>query len=69
MKQIGKIIEFDGYSGTLINKEGVKHIFSHSDLFCDTLKVDDLVVFESELYKTVEVELNIARFIKKHEKE
>lgn len=68
MKQVGKIIEFDGFSGTLINKEGIKHVFSNADLISTDLKVNDLVTFESELYKTVEVEVNIARFVKKYEK-
>ena len=65
MKQVGKITEFDGFSGALINREGVKYIFSNDDLISTDLKVNDIVVFESELYKTVEVEINIARFVKK----
>lgn len=65
MKQVGKITEFDGFSGVLINREGVKYIFSNDDLISTDLKVNDIVVFESELYKTVEVEINIARFVKK----
>ena len=65
MKQIGKIIECDGFSGSLINEEGVKHIFSNEDLITKDLKVNDIVIFESELYKTVEIEINIARFVNK----
>jgi hypothetical protein len=65
MKQIGKVIEFDGFSGALVSKDGIKHIFSNSDLTSKDLKINDLVTFDSELYKTIEIELYIARYVKK----
>ena len=65
MKQIGKIIEFDGFSGILINNDGIKHIFTNDDLLTNEIKPNDIVLFESELYKTIEIEIYIARFIKK----
>ena len=68
MKTIGKIVEFDGFSGALIDREKTRHIFSNNDLLTKDLQVGDIVIFESELYKTVEVEIYIARFVKKHEK-
>lgn len=68
MKKIGKIIEFDGFSGQLIDKEGNKHIFSNDDIISKDLKLNDIVTFDSELFKTIEVEVNVAKFVKKIEK-
>lgn len=67
-KQIGKIVEFDGFSGILIDKNNTKHIFSNDDLITKKLNKDDLVSFESELFKTIDNEIFIARFVKKIEK-
>jgi len=66
-KIIGKIIEFDGFSGTVIDSDKTRYIFSNDDLLSKDIKVNDIVTFEGESFKTVEVEINIARFVKKYE--
>ena len=68
-KVIGKIIEFDGMSGTLVDRDKNEYIFTHGDLENKDLKVGDIVVFEKELFKTIDVQLNLARFIKKMDRE
>ena len=65
MRKIGKIIEFDGYSGELIDKEGIRHVFTKDDLMSKSINVEDIVYFDSQLFKTVEVEMFLAKFIKK----
>lgn len=65
-KRMGKIIEFDGFSGQLIDlKENKKHIFSNDDLITKELKVNDLVSYESETYSTIDNTFYVARFVKK----
>ena len=66
MRIKGKIIEFDGLGGALIDKNNVRHIFSNDDLIEKNIKVNDIVYFESELLKTVDVKIYIARFISKN---
>ena len=68
-KVIGKIIEFDGMSGTLVDRDRNEYIFTYGDLESKDLKVGDIVVFEKEVYKTIDVEINLARFIKKIDRE
>ena len=64
-KVIGKIIEYNGVNGVVIDKENTKYIFTSKDLVSKDIKVSDIVFFEKELFKTVEVEINLARFIEK----
>ena len=65
MKKTGKIIEFDGFSGAIVDKEGIKYIFSNNDLLENSLKINDIVCFEGELFQTVDVKIYIARFVRK----
>ena len=65
MRKIGKIVEFDGYSGELIDKVGIRHVFTKDDLMSKSINVEDIVYFDSQLFKTVEVEMFLAKFIKK----
>ena len=65
MKKTGKIIEIDGFSGAIVDKEGIKYIFSNNDLLENSLKINDIVCFEGELFQTVDVKIYIARFVRK----
>lgn len=65
MRKIGKIVDFDGYSGELVDKEGTRHVFTKDDLMSEGVNVEDIVYFDSQLFKTVEVEMFLAKFIKK----
>lgn len=64
MQSVGKIIEFDGYHGTLIDENNNEHIFSKDDLITKEVNIHDIVSFESEIFKTVDIELHIARFVR-----
>ena len=66
-KIMGKIIEYDGNSGIVIDKNNIKHIFTKEEVY-SSIKVNDLVTFESEIFSTVENKIYIARFIKLIEK-
>ena len=68
-KSMGKIIEFDGFSGVLIDKEKHNHIFSREELLTKDIKVGELVSFESEIFTTVDNKIYIARFVKRLEEE
>ena len=65
MRKIGKIVEFDGCSGELVDKDGKIHVFTKDDLTGGTVETGDVVQFDSELFKTVEIEMLVARFVKK----
>ena len=65
MKTIGKVIDYNGVSGFIIDKNNIKYIFTTKDLIDSDIKSGDLVHFEPELYKTVEITLHLARLISK----
>lgn len=65
MKIIGKIKEFDGYSGTIIDRDNNSYILIKNELIDKDLKQGDIVTFEPEVFKTVEIEENIARFVRR----
>ena len=67
-KAIGKILEFDGYSATLVDREGREYMVPNHEIL-GKVEVNDIVTFEADVYKTVDVEINIARFVKKLEPE
>lgn len=62
-KVIGKVIEYNGVNGFIVDRDNTRYIFTSKDLVDKDIKVNDVVVFEKELFKTVEVEINLARFI------
>ena len=62
---IGKIADYNGVSGIIIDKEKVKYVFTSKDLLDKEINTGDIVSFEPELYKTVEIKINLARFISK----
>lgn len=64
-KVIGKVVDYNGVNGFIVDKGNTRYIFTNKDLVSKDVKVNDIVAFESELFKTVEVELHLARFIEK----
>ena len=64
MKQYGKVIEYDGYIGSVINGMGTIYKFTNKDLKED-ISEGDFVTFTEEIFKTVEVKEYLARFITK----
>ena len=65
MKKMGKILEYDGYVGYIMDNEGIKHIFTIKDLKDKEIIEGDYVTFISEEYITVEIKEYIARCITK----
>lgn len=64
-KSVGKVIDYNGSSGTIINEEGNKIIFSQNNVISNDLQEGDYVTYNTEVFKTIEVEEKIATFIKK----
>ena len=69
MKNIGKIINYVGCSGLIIDNEGKKYILLKDNILYLNPKIGDLVTFKVEKFKTVEIEENIATFVAKVEYE
>lgn len=67
MKNIGKIINYTGGSGMIIDNNGKKYIVSKNNISYPNPQNGDLVTFKIEKFKTVEVEENIATFVSKFE--
>lgn len=61
----GKILSYDEYIGNIIDEQGTIYIFTTKDLKQKNIKEGDLVSFLPEVYKTIEIEENIARNITK----
>ena len=62
MRIYGKVIEYDGYVGTIIDSKGIKYL-----LICENIDGEldngDFVSFIPELYTTIEIQQWIARFV------
>ena len=61
---IGKVIEYDGFAGKIIDEKGKIFIFTNNDLKDKNITVNSLVRFNPEEYKTEEILEYRARFIK-----
>ena len=64
MKKYGKVMEYNGVYGNIKGIDGVNYKLLDKNIVDTDLKVNDDVQFENEFYKTSEVEINIARFVK-----
>ena len=64
-KQVGKVIKFDGFSGSLMDENEIIYIFSNDDLLSNDLKLNDSVSFEPEKFTTIDNTFYVARFVKK----
>ena len=63
MIKYGKIIDYNGSSGTIIDEVGKKYILISYNLQYKEAKVNDYVSFKIETYKTFEIEEKIATFV------
>ena len=69
MKEIGKVKDYNGYYGTIVNEEGKEYILLNKELVDnEPVGIYDAVSYVPESYSNDEVEENIARFVKKIEK-
>ena len=67
MNNIGKVIEYDGFNG-IIESNGIKYIFNKNNVLND-IKIGDIVKFNSEIYKSVEIIKYVATFVEKIDKQ
>ena len=69
MKTYGKVKDYDGYNGTIKGIDGKEYLLIKKEIIPPReLHVEDNVSFEPEHFETVELEEDIARFVKKLEK-
>lgn len=69
MKCYGKIVDYDGRYGHIKSVDGKNYIVLDKDMLESNLNVSDYVEFVGENYSTVETNIDIARFVKKLEKD
>ncbi len=60
MMKYGKILDFNGSSGRIIDENGNKYILSYQNILYENAKIGDLVKFKIETFKTPEIEEKIA---------
>jgi len=68
MRKTGKIKEYDGYSGVIVDADKNTYLLLENDVLDKDLKTGDIVTFEPEVYKTLEIIENVARFVRKNKK-
>lgn len=68
MKSYGKIVDYNGMYGHIKSVDGKNYIVLDKDMLESNLNVADYVEFVGENYNTVETNIDIARFVKKLEK-
>ena len=69
MKKYGKVMTYNGMSGTIKGIDGKSYLLLDKNLIDKDLNVLDNVQFESENYVTEEVDVDLARFVKVLRKE
>lgn len=69
MKNYGKVTKYNGLYGNIKGVDGVDYILLDKNLVDTNISVSDNVEFESEVYQTPEVEVNMALFVKSLTKE
>lgn len=65
MKNIGKIINYNGSSGLIIDNNGEKYILSKNNILYSNPQNGDVVTFKVEKFKTIEIEENVATFVQR----
>ena len=61
----GKIIDYNGSSGQIVDEVGNKYILLYQNILYDNAKNGDLVQFKIEIFKTPEIKEKIAINVKK----
>ena len=64
MKNYGKVTKYNGLYGSIKGIDGNDYVLLDSNLVDGEVNVQDNVEFESEVYKTPEVEVQMAMFVK-----
>ncbi len=68
MKKIGIVKEFDGYNGIIESLDGIEYNIFKKDIYYKDINKFDSVSFVPEEYNKPEYETNVARFVKKLDK-
>ena len=68
MKKIGIIKDFDGYNGKVESLDGIEYNIYKKDICYQNINKFDSVSFVPEEYNKPEYKTNIARFVKKIER-
>ena len=64
MRKIGKVLAYDEKTGKIVDDKLKTYIFTSEDILGD-VKVNDVVLFSPEVYRTIEVTENVAKFVEK----
>lgn len=65
MKNYGKVTEYNGFYGKIKDNLGNDYVLLKKNLVDKQIKENDIVIFEEEKIQTPELEMNVARFVKK----
>lgn len=64
MKNHGKVTEYNGVYGNILGNDGNDYKLLDKNLMDENIQVSDEVEFEAEDFKTPEIEIKIARFVR-----
>jgi len=67
MKNYGKVIEYNGVYGNIKSIDGNEYKLIDKNIIGEEVKESDNVEFEPEVHKTPEVEIKIAKLVRKYE--
>ena len=68
MKNFGKVINYDGVYGKIKSIDDKEYILLDKNLIDKDIKESDNVQFESEKFQSIEVDVNVARLVRKYPK-
>lgn len=68
MKNYGKVIKYNGLYGKIKDNKGNDYVLLDKNILDKNIKEDDEVIFEKENHQTPELDINIARFVRKIKK-
>lgn len=64
MKNYGKVTKYNGIYGNIKGVDGVDYKLLDKNIVDKNIELSDYVEFEKETFKTPEIEINIATFVK-----
>ena len=64
MRKIGRVLAYDEKTGKIIDDKLKTYLFTSEDVMGE-VKVNDMVVFSPEVFRTVEITENVAKFVEK----
>lgn len=64
MKNYGKVTEYNGLYGKIKSVDGNNYTLIDKNIIDKDIKISDNVMFESEVHKTPEININVAKFVR-----